>query len=413
MWAFLLAIIAINIILLWQCKKRCSDGKFLLIIWLVAFGLRLAAMIFFNYYVYHGAYEHPDSTYWDQTAIDNIADINTGQLQSLLRPNYATLLVILYSLFGQNMIIPSLFNITLSSWTVILLYILARNIFSQQAGRLTAILATIHPGMIYWSTQNLKEAFVILLLIAAFAVFIPKEKSYQFSGLAWALILSILLFWTRARMVVLLIFALFCGSLILPSRKKTSSIFFSTLFLLWFAVFSLTSVQDKLEKINLPQDSITQPLFVLDFIANRSSTIKGHISFFDDNLPPLDISSASKIIAALPTGLTRFFLFPYPWHARNLNELAFGTYITWWYILIPFIIYGVWLSLKEMNKKAWIPLIFVAQLAMLLGLVLNATGPLVRWREASFALLLIFAGAGIWKLIEHHRKAALLYRALK
>lgn len=405
MWVFLVAILVLNAIILWRCRKL-KDGKFLIIIWLIAFGLRLAGTILFNVYIYEGQYEHPDSSHWDNNAIRKISKLGQGNIQDLSSPNYPLIIGIIYAIFGQHNLIPSFFNISLSSWTIVLLYTLAARIFSQKVARITAILATVHPGLIYWPIQHLKEAYILFLLALTFFTFIPKEKKYEFSNLVWASIITGLIYFSRFKIALIASATLLFGSLILQSRKKLSSIAFASIIFFWIFVLAFSSYQSILEeKISiLPKDLLTDTLATLNKATTRSSTVESHRRFFDENLAPLKIDTIKDVAASFPKGMFRFFTYPFPWKAKNGFEIVFGIYITWWYILLPFVAYGIWLSIKEKNRKAWIPLAFAAQTSIGLGMIVNAVGPLIRWREMAFTFLLMFGAKGIWEIIRKNRR---------
>jgi len=79
---------------------------------------------------------------------------------------YYALVTGIYYLFGPHKISVLLFQCILGSVTCLLVYFLARGIYSHEAGLIAWFLCTIYPPLIWWCGFLLKETAIVFLMVA-------------------------------------------------------------------------------------------------------------------------------------------------------------------------------------------------------------------------------------------------------
>lgn len=162
--------------------------------------------------------------HWAETASDKLLEKGFQQffdssvgISDMGFPMYLT---IIYFLFGNYVIIPRLINTILNSFTVVLIYKLARRNFGESAGRIAAVMAMLLPNFIYYCGLHLKEPLMILLVVAYAerADALLRMNPLKLKSILTVAILAYLLFYFRTVIGITAIFALFT-SLLFASRQ--------------------------------------------------------------------------------------------------------------------------------------------------------------------------------------------------
>lgn len=128
-----------------------------------------------------------------------------------------------YTIFGDYVIIPRIINAVISAWTIILLYRLANRNFGKNTARLTAIIAMLMPNLIYYCGLHLKETLMIFLIVAF------MERADQmirgkttFAGVLLVIVMMSSLFFFRSVLFASALFAFF--SMLVFIRRPGSDV---------------------------------------------------------------------------------------------------------------------------------------------------------------------------------------------
>ena len=88
-----------------------------------------------------------------------------GQDVAFSDSGYATYLSLVYLLSGSSIIAARVLKAVWSTWTVVLMYRLARNHFGEEIGRMTGVLCLLMPNLIYYCGLHLKETEMLFLVV--------------------------------------------------------------------------------------------------------------------------------------------------------------------------------------------------------------------------------------------------------
>jgi len=91
-------------------------------------------------------------------------------------PLYPFFLTGIFGLFGENLLAVQLVQMLLSALTVVLVYLIARRLFDPSAGVIAALIAAVHPWLIFWSGYVLTETLFVFLLTAAILAYVYLVK---------------------------------------------------------------------------------------------------------------------------------------------------------------------------------------------------------------------------------------------
>lgn len=78
---------------------------------------------------------------------------------------YATYLSIVYYISNHSIMAARVLKAVWSTWTVVLMYRLARNHFGEEIGRMTGVLCLLMPNLIYYCGLHLKETEMLFLVV--------------------------------------------------------------------------------------------------------------------------------------------------------------------------------------------------------------------------------------------------------
>ena len=179
---------------------------------LIAFILRLTAYFVFDRYA--------SPVFWEyhEIALNFLGGrgLSCNFLEithyAYLEPFYPLLSAFFYKITNYNYLIFGMVNILFSSILTIVVFVLAKNIFTEKEGLLAAFITAIHPGLVYYSTEFHPLTFDALFftLIVIFLVKLSKTAKLKdaflvglFIGLAFLSRTSALIFVPIAVLLVM------------------------------------------------------------------------------------------------------------------------------------------------------------------------------------------------------------------
>ncbi len=200
------------------------ETAFLLAVFLVALGLRLAWIARTNYDPNDGRFG--DDLFYDFMARGLAAGkgyLSAYNAQTALwPPGYSLILAGLYKAVGHSIISAKVMNALAAAATVVLVYVIGARVFSKKVGGVAAVILAIFPGQIYYSTVILNEslfAFFAMLLLLFTLIWVSKRGMWP-PGL---LLLGVLYGWAalmRSEALTLLVAALIVWTFAAPSWRS-------------------------------------------------------------------------------------------------------------------------------------------------------------------------------------------------
>jgi len=190
-------------------------------------------------------------------------------------PFYPYFLGTVYKLFGHNYFIPRLIQHLIGSFSVILIYFLARRLFNRRIATLSAILTSIYGVMVYYEDELLLDFLlvffgVLLILLLHRAEDNPGKSKFFLAGLVTSLFAI-----TRPNILIFIPFVLFWILLLLKVNLKRK-IVFSLFFLVGLFVLIL-------------------PITARNYLVGKDFVLissQGGINFYIGNNPQADGTSA-------------------------------------------------------------------------------------------------------------------------
>jgi hypothetical protein len=117
----------------------------------------------------------------------------------------------------------------------------------------------------------------------------------------------------------------------------------------------------------------------------------------------VDVSTTSGAISVIPIGLAYLMLAPFPWEVTNLRQSVTLPEVLVWWAMIPFLVWGIWWSLKNRLRAAFPILLFCLMLTLAYSVFQGNVGTAYRQRTQIQVFLFIFIAVG-WQLFRERQE---------
>ncbi len=315
------------------------------------------------------------------------------------------LVAAIYTFTGRNTFAVQLFNSVLGAATACLIYNCAKSIFSStRVARIAAVLVAGFPSLILWSSQGLKDGIICFLLgLAVNAVFALQKK---FNYVNVSILLFSLFSIYALRFYIFFAFAVaILGSFFIGAQKSVASIARQVIILIVLSLgLTYLGILDSARK-NLDTFGNLEQL-------NRSrldQATTAESAFGKD----IDVSTSEGALGALPLGLTYIMLAPFPWQVANFRQAITLPEVFFWWSLIPFMLMGIFYSVKNRFRESISILLFTLLLTVSYSLFQGNVGTAYRMRAQMQIFYFIFVAAGIVIWLEKQENKKIVGQALK
>lgn len=309
---------------------------------------------------------------------------------------------ILNLVFGRSMLNLLLFPV-LDIWSLLLLFFAAKSLFNQRVALFSACIYGFMPSFIIISATNIRFCMGILSFLLIMFSLINFAKHNNARSLC-ILCLSAVLFYIykdKAGKLLFLILPL-CVFMALNIGFRKKLIICSAAFIMLVCVLQKsTHLQSKV--MTALQNLISsQKGFNMGVDAQLYSNYKIYDDFVyhtDEKTLELPVL-LQQTAKGLVRGMWHFFLAPFPWETRNILRLYYYPQNMFWYIVFPFSIVGMFISLFRKHKAhLTLPVaLLVSFFAIILSLTIGNEGIAIRYRDLLTPFFYIFAGSVLCRL---------------
>jgi 4-amino-4-deoxy-L-arabinose transferase-like glycosyltransferase len=291
----------------------------------------------------------------------------------------------LYEIFGAHVESGLVFNAMLSAALVPLLTDVTRRLFGREATRAVAPLVLLLPGLLIWTSQLLREAAVLFLIVAAVDIALRLLDGANLANIVGLGMVLALLFTFRANVAFVVLGGLAVGVII--SRRHVVSGLGLGAGILSASLLLVVSAGIGYSGYRTAADA---DLGQVNAIRLDSSTSAA--SGFSQTH---DVSTPAGAAAYLPYGLTQFIVGPFPWQVHTVRQLPALLDVAVLWCLAPSLWRGVRESRRRRQRAAFVLLIPAAITACMLALLVANFGTVVRERTQVLVLLVPFISLGL------------------
>ncbi|MBR4390574.1 MAG: hypothetical protein IKT08_00495 [Bacteroidales bacterium] len=248
-----------------------SDKQFVKNVFWVAFGLRMAWVIF-SYFFYlnqtgqpfeFGAADslgyHDEATWLTTEPWGKVFDYLFISRNGYSDSGYPLYLTFVYKVIGPNILVARMLKVLWSSWMCVLLYKLASRNMEEKVARMVGLFAVLMPNLIIYCGLHLKETEMLLLVVAFLerADYVMKSKKFNFVNIALPILLAFSLFLFRTVLGAVALFSFMTALLFSPNNvvKKGRKVMIAFWVILAVVVLAGSIIMNEMEELWLNRNS--------------------------------------------------------------------------------------------------------------------------------------------------------------
>jgi len=339
--------------------------------------------------------------YWSDKPLSDITI--TGIVQNQYGfTSFVYVLASYFALFGYSPISSRFINCFLGIITALIIYSMVKDIFGERPARLSSISVAFFPSLFLWSITNLKETifiFAVCLMLWTVVKFVKTRNIYYLAAILASTLFQFIIRRGYRELVMLTVVVLlvYFILLFLSHLYKKRKVGLLVLIFLTAGCFIFI----KSDKINSALDDITERALVM----HRGASFDEHaINYKLLSAEEMDraLISRGKFLAMLAKGWLHLMLEPLPSNIKSSAMLVSYFQMILWYLLIPFFILGIFLSIRYKFKESFILLLYFLIMGSALAVSGGNVGTTFRLRDTITPLFLVFSCVGIVNILTKH-----------
>ena len=300
----------------------------------------------------------------------------------------------IFYIFGYKPNILFLLANFLGAMTALNAYFITRRLFNEQSARYSAMVVTILPSLVLWSSMPLKDVYSQFFITFIIHLTLRIKERFRISNLMLIFSLIALIGFVRGYLVIIVLMAV--AATFIPIRKETfiRNALVIAVFAISFSLFFSSYAAKTEPKYMAKSESLLQTM---------QQTRSGFYSGGSKMLGHINISNPVNALIYSPLLLAVFFLAPFPWDVSGsiLHNLATAESLVWYYFFY-YAIKAIIRSFKESNFDILPVLVMVGVLSVAYALSITNLGAAYRFRAQVSVLLLVFSGYGLFLRKQEH-----------
>ena len=287
-----------------------------------------------------------------------------------------------FYLFGATAVPMKLLNALVGVLVTRQVFLLSLSLFGAAVAKRAGLLANYFPSLVLWSSVNIRDIWVILILVLICRFGLDVVRSYSHRGLVKLCAAIFALSFFRDYLVFAVAFPPVVAILI-GGRGHLLRNFA-------MAVVAAVAISVLLEQGIVREH--TQSRMSLEALSDlRRDMATGASAYHRD----ADISTPAAALAFLPIALAYFFFSPFPWQITSLLRLLSVPEMILIYLLALPTWRGIGFAIRNRLGDCLQILLMTALLTVTYALTEGNVGTLYRHRAQAMAFYLIFAAVGL------------------
>ena len=401
----LLAVSLLSLIAVATFRKYSDEKPFLTKVFLAGLALRLAFgafVYFFDYVEFFGG----DANTYDlggQQILGHFLgtvpanDVGYLSISSIGRPGWGMyyFVALIYFLLGKSFYAAQSICAVIGAATAPLVYFCSQKIYqNRNVARFAALMVALFPSFIIWSGQLMKDGLIVFLLVLAVTMVLTLQEKFSYTGIA-LLIFSLFGIIALRFYIFYMVAMAVAGSFVIgvargkPSLgKRVAVLVLLGLSLTYLGVLrNASSNFDKWGDLEAVQRS------------RQDLAVRAGSGFGEE----VDVSTTEGAITTIPLGLAYLMLAPFPWQMSTLRQTITLPEVLLWWAMIPFMISGIWYTVRHKLRSAFPALFFSLMLTIAYSIFQGNVGTAYRQRTQIQVFLFIFIAAG-WTLYKEKKE---------
>ncbi len=294
---------------------------------------------------------------------------------------------IIYSITGRNILAAQMFCGVIGAAIAPMVYSCSNKIFANRnVGKAAALIVTLYPAFIIWTSQLLKDGLIIFLLVLSITLVIQLQQKYNYLSLI-LLILSLFSILSLRFYIFYMVAIAVVGSFVIGSANSNQSIIKRVLAILVIGI--------GLTYLGVLRNASSDIQYAdLKKVQNSRLDLSRSESGFGEDT---DVSTTQGAITAIPVGFLYLMFAPFPWEVSNFRQAITLPEMVIWWASFPLLIAGLVYTIKHRLRNAIAVLLFSLLLTVAYSIFQGNVGTAYRQRCQIQVFLFMFIGVG-WEL---------------
>jgi hypothetical protein len=306
---------------------------------------------------------------------------------------------VIYKVVGRNMLATQYVNCVLGAAMAPISYLMALEIFpSKKVARGAALLAAFFPSLILWTAQGLKDGPIIFLLCLSMLATLKLGTRFTSKYLITLILALFSLMTLRFYVFYIIAFSIVCTLII--GRQRLSGQALIRQFIIMFVVGAALA-SFGVARFASAQIDTYGSFRVLQVM--RSDASQSAASGFGQDI---DVSTPEGALSAIPIGLAYLLLAPFPWQFGSLRQMITLPEMMIWWSSIPFLVFGLWFTIKHRLREVAPILIFTTLLTISYSIIQGNVGTAYRQRAQLLIFYFLFVAVGFTIFKERRNEKA-------
>lgn len=366
----ILLIILFNIILLAAVNKYFSD--LLLVFLMILHYILYLFSLYLHKYVLISLSPGSDALRFEQLAYNFYREYAFNEEANIFQSStaYSRLIGSIYYLGKDYIVIPGLINITAHSISIVLIYMIFKQVFNTQKGiYMTILIFILYPIGMITTVTSLRES-LITMFILLFTVFVLKYvQSNRIEFLLGSIITLIIGSLFHIGVISLIYIVIFC--MIFINKRKN---LFATLSAILLSIVSFVLITtSENSKISAALNSNNENLNANDARADYLTSYSG--------------SGLSSIIDYRLPQIFYFFTKPFPWEISTVQDIVGFINV---FVILTGLFLSIYIYIKKKNQKILTVILIVMIIYFTYALGTSNYGTALRHRDKISILIVMF-----------------------
>lgn len=348
----------------------------------------------------------PDAVSYDEAAfvlVSKWAGLATsGPDSPLLYVPMTQFVAGIYYLIGRNPLTIQMMSASLGAASCVVAYLCALSIFrNARVARYVLYFSAFLPAMVIWSSQMLKDGFIVFLLILSMLMILRLEKKLNYAYVAILLLSMLGIYALRFYIFPMLIMAV-SGAFLVGYKNNIRSLAGRLVIVVVLGLALSFSGIFKSSQADLEKFANFQ---FIDSAREYASDTKISGSSIEDDT---DVSSLGGAIAYLPFGILNLLLAPFPWQVSKGSQALVAIEMFFWWVSLPFLFIGFFYILKNRLRECVPVLVFTLLLSLSYAIYQGNIGTMYRQRTQVQIFFFLFTSVGIVVMREKKENSMLM-----
>jgi len=286
-----------------------------------------------------------------------------------------------YYLFGATQVPLKILNAFVGAFSSRYLYLLARDLFGVAVARRATLLFAYFPSLVLWSALNIRDAWVVFLILFISGKSLQVAREYSHLALAQLLVAIYVIAQFRDYLFYVVALPPVVALLLARRGHLVRNLVLASLAALAVIVLMQQGVVGKRTTARMSLEGLSQ---------TRQELATGGSAFHGQ----ADVSTPAKALAFLPIGIVYFFFSPFPWEITSVLKLFSLPEMILIYALTPAAVRGIAYAARERLRDCFQVLMLTGLLTVSYSLGEGNVGTLYRHRAQVLGFYLMFAALG-------------------